>query len=108
MLDPHPDLTRSVVLGLGWIYLILFGMNAWWTYLAARSHREVQMPELLGGQKVPVSGFWALYSAVLLMVSLAHFATGTGTGTPSSFLIRLPDGFKHLVDQVFADPVSYF
>ena len=37
MFDPHPDLTPGVIRGLGWIYLVLFAMNAWW---AARSMKH--------------------------------------------------------------------
>ena len=28
MLTHHPDLTASVIYGLGWVYLLLFFMNA--------------------------------------------------------------------------------
>jgi hypothetical protein len=107
-MDPHPDLTRSVLFGLGWIWLILFGMNAWWTYHSVRSHRDVRMPDVLGGQHVPTSAFWAMYSALLLMIALGHFATGSGTGDPAKFAIRLPVVFKNIVDRLLADPRSFF
>ena len=31
MITHNPDLTASVIHGLGWMYLILFFMNVWWT-----------------------------------------------------------------------------
>ena len=30
-LNPHPDLTPSVLVGLAWYYLILFVINLLWT-----------------------------------------------------------------------------
>ena len=37
MLNAHPDLTASVLIGLGWYYLLMFLMNLAWT---VRSYRD--------------------------------------------------------------------
>ena len=50
--ESHPDLTPSVLIGLGWYYLILFGMNLLWT---VRSYK--QDGEFSNG--VPKAAFWA-------------------------------------------------
>ncbi len=108
MLEAHPDLTREVILGLGWIYFLLFLMNVWWAYgsFKRHEHAQIRLGGLLGdGQDVPVAGFWALYAAVLSMVALGHF---TGAGSPDTFIIRLPEWLKSGVDGVVANPVTYF
>ncbi|MBW3539010.1 MAG: hypothetical protein KY476_01955 [Planctomycetes bacterium] len=110
MFDAHPDLTEAVVHGLGWLYVILFVMNAWWTVVAYRrgTHTRVRLFGLLeDGQEVPTAGFWALYSALLLMVAIAHFQV-TGSYAAENFLIRMPEWLKVWIDAVIADPVAYF
>jgi hypothetical protein len=87
----HPDLTSNVIFGLGWLYLALFGMNVVWTYNKMRRDDE------------PPWG-WALYTAILLMVSITHF---TSSGSPDGFLLRMPNFIRDFVN-LFADPVSYF
>ncbi|MEZ6062888.1 MAG: hypothetical protein R3C19_21295 [Planctomycetaceae bacterium] len=103
-MDPHPDLTSSVLTGLGWYYLVLFLMNLLWTVRSFRVDGEFSrnVPVLAG---VPVAAVWAALSAVLLLVSAAHF---TGTARPESFMIRLPEWFKNPIDEYFANPVIYF
>jgi len=101
MLEHNPDITGSVIFGLGWFYLLLFVMNCMWV---KRSY-DVDKPVNLFGQDVPVAGFWALYTALLGMVSVAHL---TGYHSPEQFLIRLPEGFKAFIDANFANPVSFF
>lgn len=103
--DPRPDLTADVIYGLGWLYMLLFVMNAVWTYCSFKrhDHLHVRIPGLVNSE-VPSAAFWALYSAVLLMVSLAHL---TGWSRPEDFSIRLPEWFKQFVD-LFADPIRYF
>ena len=64
-LDPHPDLTPSVLIGLGWYYLILFCMNFYW---AIRSYK--QDGEFSNG--VPRAAVWAVVSSVLLMTAAYH------------------------------------
>lgn len=95
-LDPHPDLTRSVLIGLGWYYLILFGMNLLWT---VRSYR--QDGEFSNG--VPKAAVWAVVSAVLLMTSAYHF-----TYPPDGFLIEMPLWFRNFFNAYFSNPVLYF
>src|SRR5579885_2274612 len=101
MLQHNPDITASVIYGLGWFYLLLFLMNCLWV---KRSY-NVDKPVRLGGQDVPVAGFWALYTALLGMVSIAHL---TGSNSPEQFLIRLPESFKNFVDYYFANPIAFF
>ena len=108
MFTPHPDLTREVILGLGWLYFLLFLMNAAWTVYSYRraEHARINVPGLFNEpQDVPLAGFWALYTGLLFMISVAHF---TRASSPSEFLLRLPAGFKDIVDRLFADPGSYF
>ncbi len=89
----HPDLTPSVIQGLGWLYLLLAGMNCVWTVRAAKAHHPT-------GQ---VSA-WALYSAMLIMLGVAHVTGGSG---PQDFLIRMPLRVRSVVDSM-ANPVAYF
>jgi hypothetical protein len=105
-LNPHPNVTESVIHGLGWIYLILFAMNAFWTYRALKGghHLRMLVPGF-GTLDAPSAGFWGLYSAMLLMISTAHFAY---QGNPADFLLRLPDWIKPYVDALVADPTYYF
>lgn len=108
MLEAHPDLTRETILGLGWLYLILFVMNVFWAWRSYKRHEHAnfRLFGLLGdGQDVPTAGIWALYSALLSMIALAHF---TGSGSPDTFVLRMPEWFKLAADRVVADPVAYF
>ncbi len=107
MLDPHPNLTQGVILGLGWFYLLLFIANAWWTVISYRSgeHKRVRLLGLLGdGQEVLTATFWGVYSGILLMVSLAHFVN---SGQPESFALVLPSFVKNAIDPL-ANPVIFF
>ena len=96
MLNPHPDLTASVLIGLGWYYLILFGMNLLWT---ARSFKHDG--EFSNG--VPKAAFWAVVTSVLLMTAAYHF-----TYPPDGFLIFMPLWFKNFFNAYFSNPVLYF
>lgn len=103
-MNPHPDLTASVLHGLGWYYLILFVMNLYWTMRSFKTDGEFsKSTPIVGG--MPVATVWACITAILLMVSAAHF---TGGSNPEGFLIRLPEWFKNPVDAFFANPVVYF
>ncbi|MCA9067500.1 MAG: hypothetical protein KDA84_01155, partial [Planctomycetaceae bacterium] len=101
MLEAHPDLTRGVILGLGWLYLLLFLMNVFWAWRSYSRHEHTNV----GGQDIPTAGIWAAYSALLGMIALAHF---TGAGSPDTFVLRLPELFKQPADRIVADPVAYF
>lgn len=95
-LNPHPDLTPSVLIGLGWYYLILFVMNLLWT---VRSYK--QDGEFSNG--VPKAAIWAVVSAVLLMTAAYHF-----TYPPDGFLIAMPLWFRNFFNAYFSNPVLYF
>lgn len=106
-MNPHPDLTPSVLHGLGWYYLFLFCMNLWWTVRSYKVDGEISKETpIVGG--MPVSAIWACLTAVLGMVSAAHFTGGATQEAANDFLIRLPSWFKDPVDAWFADPVVYF
>lgn len=106
-MDHNPDLTSSVIFGLGWIYLLLFVMNSVWV---VRSYHNdgtlrVSLLGLLGkGQDIPIAGIWALFAALLGMVALAHL---TSYSTPESFLIRMPESVKDAVNSL-SGPVTFF
>lgn len=99
MVDPHPNLTGSVIVGLGWFYLILFVMNSWWSVREFRKGGHTKV----AGQEVPTASFWALYASVLLMVAMAHF---TGGHRGDSFMLQLPEFAKSLADSL-AEPVRF-
>jgi len=103
-LEAHPELTTRVIYGLGWLYLILFGMNAVWTLGRMKRGEHSRWLQQLTGRKIPAAMTWGAYSAVLFAVSMTHFV---GAGRPHEFLIRMPDGVKDTIN-LFADPVSYF
>lgn len=103
-MDPHPDVTSSVLTGLGWYYLIMCVMNLLWTVRSYKVDGEFsKSTPLVGG--LPVATIWAVITAILMMVSAAHFS---GTGSPDTFMLRLPGWFKDGFDSVFADPVVFF
>ena len=89
----HPDLTTSVIKALGWLYLILFSMNAAWTFRSYSRKDDVR-----------ITGVWGIITALLGMFSIAHI---TGGSDPDRFLIRMPEFVKSFID-LGADPVTYF
>lgn len=96
MLNAHPDLTSSVLIGLGWYYLLLFLMNFVWTIKSYREDGEY-------ANGLPRATGWATYSSILMMLSAYHF-----TFPPEGFLILLPEAFKGPFDKYFSNPVLYF
>ncbi len=100
----HPDLTSSVIQGLGAFYLVLFLMNAIYTYFSFKKGGHSKFLERLTGQEIPAAAMWALYSAFLLMIAVAHL---TSTSSPNAFLFKLPEWVKYYVDVIVADPVSF-
>ncbi len=104
MLEAHPDLTKSVINGLGWFYLLMFAMNLVWTVRSYR--RDGYFESLLGFSHIPKAFTWAMYSTILLLVAIVHLTASSDS--PDRFLLRLPEGFKNLVDAVIANPISYF
>ncbi len=99
----HPDLTSGVVVGLGWLYLILAAMNIAWTVRSFKQDGEYE--SVLGFGHIPKASGWAFYSALLVIVAIAHLTGGSDAG---SFWIRLPGWFKDFVDGIVADPLNYF
>lgn len=104
-LDPHPNLTSGVIFGLGFLYLIQFLMNLCWTVRSFKRDGECHLPALFGGGHVPVAMWWGLYTALLGMVTIAHFTDFSG---PEGFLIRMPEAAKVAIDAVVANAVSFF
>jgi uncharacterized membrane protein len=103
-MDPHPDITSSVLTGLGWYYLIMCIMNLLWTIRSFKVDGDVpRSVPLIGG--MPVAVIWAVVTAILVMLSAAHFSA---TGSPQTFVFRLPGWFKDAFDSFFADPVVFF
>ncbi len=102
-MDAHPDLTVSVIRGLGWFYLLAAVMNALWAYRVFRGGKYFD--SVFGIEHVPRAATWAIYSALLLMLATVHLMTHSD---PGDFLFRLPLGFKNFVDTVIANPISYF
>lgn len=79
-------------------------MNLLWTIRSYKVDGDVpKSVPLVGG--LPVATIWAVVTSVLMMVSAAHFS---GTGSPDTFLIRLPVWFKDWFDGTFANPVVFF
>jgi len=96
MLNPHPDLTPSVLIGLGWYYFLVLCMNLLWTVRSYRGDGDFR-------NGVPKASVWAVYSAILLMVSAYHF-----TYPVEGFLITMPVVFRNVFDAWFSNPVLYF
>jgi len=92
-MNPHPDLTSAVIRGIGWLYLLLFAMNIFWTGRAIK-----------GRHSLGEVGAWAVYSALLAMIGFAHVTGGSG---PTHFLIRMPLALKTIIDSG-AKPEIYF
>ena len=89
-MNPHPDLTPAVIRGIGWLYLLLFGMNVFWT-----------VRSLKRGDSIGVVGLWALYTAMLGMIGVTHVTKSAGA---EQFLIRLPLAFK--IAKLFKRPIE--
>lgn len=104
-LNPHPDLTPSVIFGLGWLYLLLFAMNFAWTIRSLKTDGHHKIPKFFGGGHIPVASWWVVYTAFLSMVCFAHF---TGYSTPDDFQIRLPLAFKTVVDEFIGNAIYFF
>jgi hypothetical protein len=92
-MNPHPDLTPEVIRGIGWLYLLLCGMNIFWTFRSAKR-----------GADLGVVAGWALYTIMLFAIGVAHV---TKTAGAEKFLIHLPLAFKDEIDSL-AGPVKYF
>lgn len=100
MLEHHPDLTPAVIFGLGWVYLLLFFMNAAWVKRSYAVDGNCRM----FGMDVPYASFWSLYAAMLMMISAAHL---TGAKNPEMFLLRMPNFIKDGFNAA-SNPVTFF
>ncbi|MFO0425835.1 MAG: hypothetical protein ACK526_04640 [Planctomyces sp.] len=98
MLNHYPDLTSTVLTGLGWYYLILFFMNLLWTVHSYRHDGEYS-------NGMPRATTWAVLTSIYMMLSAAHFSAYRN---PETFLIRMPVWFRNFVDANFSNPVIYF
>ncbi len=83
-MNPHPNLTPEVIRGIGWLYVILFAMNVFWTVRAARRHESVGA----------IAG-WAIYTALLGMIGIAHITKAAGA---DQFIIVMPAWIKSKID----------
>lgn len=102
-MNPHPDLTVGVIHGLGWLYLLLFFVNTGWT---VRSFKvDGHFESCMGFKHIPKAFLWAGYSAILLLLSIAHLAVNS---SPEDFNLRLPEIIKVYADAVIANPISFF
>lgn len=97
-MNPHPDLTASVLIGLGWYYFLMFCMNLLWTIRSYKVDGEFR-------NGIPVAAILAVITSILMMTSSYHF---TATGAPDAFLISMPVAFKDVFDAWFSNPVLYF
>ena len=103
----NPNLTTSVIYGLGWVYLLMFLMNAYWTRrsLALDGNCRISLGGILGkGQQIPVATFWAVYTAMLLMVAVTHL---TGADQPQQFTLQMPEILKEPINRA-SNPVAFF
>lgn len=105
MSDPHPDLTSSVIAGLGWYYLLMFLLNIAWTVRSYKLGTHKRIPKILGGYDIPSASIWAVYSAMLGIAAFAHIA---GTKSPEDFILRAPLIYKNFADWILADAVAFF
>jgi len=103
-MDPHPDLTSSVIRGLGWLYLVMFFLNIGWT---VRSYKLGRHFDFAGFKHLPTAMGWAVYSGLLFLLAATHLTTRSTTSA-ADFPFRMPDWVKVPVDAVIANPINYF
>ncbi|MGE3999966.1 MAG: hypothetical protein AB7I48_07105, partial [Planctomycetaceae bacterium] len=96
-MDAHPDLTISVINGLGWLYLLLAVMNGYWAYRVFQSGRAIE--SLFGIQHIPRAAARAMYSMLLFLVAVVHLVKNSD---PEAFPLRLPEVFKDFVVTIIA------
>ena len=106
-LTHNPDLTSSVIYGLGWVYLLMFLMNAVWVKrsYAIDGNCQLSLGGVLGkGQQIPYATFWAVYAGILLMVAITHL---TGWKNPQQFSLLMPEILKEPINRA-SNPVAFF
>lgn len=104
-IEPHPNVTPSVIFGLGWLYLILMAMNLVWTWRSYHNGGHFNIPSLFGGGHAPNAALWAGYTIFLMVIAVAHF---TCASSPQTFVFVMPDIVKDKINWLVADPVRYF
>jgi hypothetical protein len=92
-MNPHPDLTPEVIRGIGWLYLLLFAMNVFWTVRVYK--RQASVGTLAA---------WAVYTIMLFVIGVTHI---TKTAGAEKFIIMMPLWLKTTID-AGAKPEIYF
>lgn len=103
-MEAHPDLTRGVIQGLGWLYLLLFAMNSFWTLRSYR--KDGYFESLMGFKHLPKAFVWALYAGTLLIFAAVHMTLRVSNA--QDFVLRLPDWFKDSANWLIANPIRFF
>src|SRR5437763_2992936 len=92
-MNPHPNLTPEVIRGIGWLYVLLFAMNVFWTIRAYKR-----------GHDVGSIAAWALYTVMLGVIGATHLTKSSGA---DQFIIAMPGWLKATID-AGAKPEIYF
>ena len=103
-MNPHPDLTPSVIRGLGWLYLVMFFLNVGWT---VRSYKRDGHFDFFGFKHLPNAMIWSLYSAFLGLLAATHLTTQSPEKA-EQFPFRMPDFIREWTDLIIANPINYF
>ncbi|MFM7160563.1 MAG: hypothetical protein ACKO3P_09345 [Planctomycetaceae bacterium] len=92
-MTPHPDLTSSVICGLGWLYLALCGMNLVWVAQLVKSKASLRSISI-----------WSVFCTFLALIGAVHI---TKFAEPQNFPFFLPEFVKNAIDGL-ANPVIFF
>ena len=92
-MTPHPDLTSSVIRGLGWLYLALCGMNLVWVAQLVKSKASLRSISI-----------WSVFCTVLALIGAVHI---TKFAEPQNFPFFMPEFVKTQIDGL-ANPVIFF
>ena len=92
-MTPHPDLTSSVIRGLGWLYLALCGMNLVWVAHLVKSKASLRSISI-----------WSVFCTFLALIGAVHI---TKFAEPQNFPFFMPEFVKTQIDGL-ANPVIFF
>lgn len=92
-MTPHPDLTSSVIRGLGWLYLALCGMNLVWVAQLVKSKASLRSISI-----------WSVFCTFLALIGAVHI---TKFAEPQNFPFFMPEFVKTQIDGL-ANPVIFF
>ena len=92
-MTPHPDLTSSVIRGLGWLYLALCGMNLVWVAQLVKSKASLRSISI-----------WSVFCTFLALIGAVHI---TKFAEPQNFPFFMPEFVKTQIDAL-ANPVIFF